>query len=201
VTRLRRRLVDQLTGAGYLTSPEWIDAFATVPREKFAPRYFLFTDGGGHTAIDQSDHEWLDPLYLDRVLPTQLDGDPDAWNRARGGNTPIDGVPTCSLSQPSLTAVMLEALDVHDGHHVLEVELAVRFHHRLVSIHLFPSGNGRHARLAADVVVVSLGRPRFSWGSGGHLAEAPGMRHRYLAALRAADRDRAYEPLLEFARS
>jgi len=118
---LRRRLVDQLTGAGYLTSPEWIDAFATVPREKFAPRYFLFADSGGHIAIDQSDHEWLDPLYQDRVLPTQLDGDPDAWNRARAGNTPIDGVPTCSLSQPSLTAVMLEALDVHDGHHVLEV--------------------------------------------------------------------------------
>lgn len=80
-------------------------------------------------------------------------------------------------------------------------ELAVRFHHRLVSIHLFPNGNGRHARLAADVVVVSLGRPRFSWGSSGHLAEAFGMRNRYLAALRAADRDRAYEPLLEFARS
>ncbi len=44
-------------------------------------------------------------------------------------------------------------------------EIAVRFHHRLVQIHPFPNGNGRHARLVADLLVMRLGGERFSWGS------------------------------------
>ena len=42
-------------------------------------------------------------------------------------------------------------------------EIAVRFHHRLVQIHPFPKGNGRHARLMADLLVMRLGGERFSW--------------------------------------
>ncbi|MBA3490052.1 MAG: mobile mystery protein B [Longispora sp.] len=80
-------------------------------------------------------------------------------------------------------------------------EIAARLHHRLVSIHPFPNGNGRHARLAADLVVINLGRPRFTWGHAGHLDEASNARIRYLAALRAADRDLLYGPLMEFTRS
>lgn len=44
-------------------------------------------------------------------------------------------------------------------------EIAVRFHHRLVWIHPFPNGNGRHARMAADLLAIALGRPRFTWGA------------------------------------
>lgn len=80
-------------------------------------------------------------------------------------------------------------------------ELAVRFHHRLVSIHPFPNGNGRHARLAADLLAVRLGRRRFTWGSAGDLTDDTTARTRYLNALRAADRDYTYESLLEFSRS
>jgi len=65
-------------------------------------------------------------------------------------------------------------------------ELAVRFHHRLVAIHPFPNGNGRHARLAADLLVMRLDRPRFSWGSAS-LLEASEIRARYVTALRQAD--------------
>ena len=43
-------------------------------------------------------------------------------------------------------------------------EIAVRFHHRLVQIHSFPNGNGRHARLMADLLVMRVGGERFSWG-------------------------------------
>ena len=39
-------------------------------------------------------------------------------------------------------------------------EIAVRFHHRLVQIHAFPNGNGRHARLMADLLVMSLSGER-----------------------------------------
>jgi Fic-DOC domain mobile mystery protein B len=78
-------------------------------------------------------------------------------------------------------------------------EIAMRFHHRLVAIHPFPNGNGRHARLMADLLVQRLGRPRFSWGSQG-LVEESATRDQYIAALRAADA-RDYAPLLAFARS
>lgn len=80
-------------------------------------------------------------------------------------------------------------------------EIAVRYHHRLVSIHPFPNGNGRHARLAADLVVVNLGRPRFSWGQAGNLTDGSEARDRYLRALRKADREFTYDTLLAFARS
>lgn len=32
-------------------------------------------------------------------------------------------------------------------------EIAIRFKHRLVSIHCFPNGNGRHSRLIADIII------------------------------------------------
>lgn len=78
-------------------------------------------------------------------------------------------------------------------------EIAVRFHHRLVQIHPFPNGNGRHARLMADLLVMSLGRERFSWGSA-NLQDAGNVRRDYIAALQAAD-DHNISPLLAFARS
>jgi Fic-DOC domain mobile mystery protein B len=78
-------------------------------------------------------------------------------------------------------------------------EIAVRLHHRLVQIHPFPNGNGRHARLMADLLVTRLGEQRFSWGSDS-LQDASDLRKRYIAALRAAD-DHDIGPLLMFARS
>lgn len=78
-------------------------------------------------------------------------------------------------------------------------KIAVRFHHRLVFIHPFPNGNGRHARLMADLLVERLGQPRFTWGSRS-LIDASETRQRYIAALQAADAS-DYAPLLAFARS
>ncbi|MDZ4178170.1 MAG: mobile mystery protein B [Coriobacteriia bacterium] len=79
-------------------------------------------------------------------------------------------------------------------------EITVWFHHRLVQVHPFPNGNGRHARLAADLLVLAMGGRRFTWGSV-DLTDAGEVRSSYLRALRAADRDFDYEPLLSFARS
>ncbi|MGA0608418.1 mobile mystery protein B [Phenylobacterium sp. VNQ135] len=78
-------------------------------------------------------------------------------------------------------------------------EIALRFHARLTWIHPFPNGNGRHARLAADLLIVALGGDRFSWGGGGLIA-ADELRRRYIAGVRAAD-NHDLAPLLEFARS
>ncbi len=78
-------------------------------------------------------------------------------------------------------------------------ELAVRFHHRLVWIHPFANGNGRHARMMADVIVQRQGRPAFTWGSADIVGQGDFRRY-YIEALRAADAS-DIRPILEFARS
>ena len=79
-------------------------------------------------------------------------------------------------------------------------EIAARFHHRLVSIHPFANGNGRHARLIADLLLVHVfNLPRFSWGSENPV-QAGDCRKLYIAALKAADRH-DYSLLMEFVRS
>lgn len=80
-----------------------------------------------------------------------------------------------------------------------EDEIAVRLSHRMVLIHPFANGNGRHSRLMADVLIKKgFGKPYFTWGSV-NLTKQGEARDEYLAALRAADQQ-DYKPLIEFAR-
>lgn len=78
-------------------------------------------------------------------------------------------------------------------------EIAVRFHHRLVWIHPFVNGNGRHARLSADLLCYQQRISPFSWGSKDLLSQG-GARKRYLSALSLADQH-DYSALFEFVRS
>lgn len=81
-----------------------------------------------------------------------------------------------------------------------EDEIAIRFKHRIVSIHCFANGNGRHSRLIADVIVEKIfRRDVFTWGSA-DLIQGGEFRSAYLQALREADNGN-YGPLLKFARS
>lgn len=77
-------------------------------------------------------------------------------------------------------------------------EICVRLHHRLAQVHPFPNGNGRHARLMADLLAGSLGVEPFSWG-GGSLQDIGALRQAYIDALRAAD-GHDYGPIIQFAR-
>jgi len=76
------------------------------------------------------------------------------------------------------------------------VELGARFHHRLVSIHPFPNGNGRHARLATDIVLRQNGQKALTWGSQSLTAEGT-PRRAYIEALRVADQG-DLAPLISF---
>lgn len=79
-------------------------------------------------------------------------------------------------------------------------ELAVRFKHRIVSIHCFPNGNGRHSRLMADIIVNKLFKqPVFTWGAA-NLVKGGNARAEYLKAVNAADNGEI-EHLMKFARS
>lgn len=79
-------------------------------------------------------------------------------------------------------------------------ELAIRIKHRIVSIHCFPNGNGRHSRLMADIIIDKLYKlPVFSWGANNNSTENE-IRKMYLNAVKAADRGDIHL-LLAFARS
>ena len=101
-------------------------------------------------------------------------------------------------------ASQLEELLANTKHQLAEQayapdEIAARFHHRLVQIHAFPNGNGRHARIMTDELLRALDRPRFSWGSR-LLHVTGGARTIYIDALRAAD-EGDFGPLVRFIRS
>lgn len=66
-------------------------------------------------------------------------------------------------------------------------EIAVRFKHKLVSIHCFANGNGRHSRLMADIIIEKIYRlPVFSWGAA-NLIQQGDTRREYISAIKAAD--------------
>lgn len=79
-------------------------------------------------------------------------------------------------------------------------EIAIRFKHRLVSIHCFSNGNGRHSRLMADIIADKIfKRPVFTWGSENR-AELGKVRQSYLNAIKVADQG-DIQLLLAFSRS
>lgn len=81
-----------------------------------------------------------------------------------------------------------------------EDEISIRFSHRIVQIHLFPNGNGRHSRLIADVLISKgFNKQEFTWGST-NLTAAGTIRTLYLTALRNADGGN-FTDLVQFARS
>ena len=80
-----------------------------------------------------------------------------------------------------------------------EDEIALRCKHRIVSIHCFPNGNGRHSRLLADIIAEQVFKKAvFSWG--GNKAKHTNARLDYLKAVKAADTG-DYTLLINFARS
>jgi Fic-DOC domain mobile mystery protein B len=79
-------------------------------------------------------------------------------------------------------------------------EIAIRFKHRLVSIHCFANGNGRHSRLMADLIMEKLYNEKFfSWGST-NLVKATETRTAYIKAVKKADQQDLL-PLIAFAKS
>lgn len=126
-------LADQLTAAGSLSSDEWRRAFLAVRRHVFVPRFWHDDNGGAHPPswrmIDRAteDHDtWLDAVYSDRTLPTDLTGEPDHHGVMRSQVT-------SSSTMPSLMIAMLELLDVEDGMQVLEIGTGAGYNAALLS--------------------------------------------------------------------
>ncbi|MEV4424159.1 methyltransferase domain-containing protein [Streptomyces sp. NPDC049602] len=128
--RERRALVREIEEDGLLTDPAWRAAFAEVPRHLFVPYYYVSAPGGyerlwsGDPEPERRDR-WLRGAYADAAIATRV----------------RDGDLVSSASQPSLMALMLDALDVRDGHDVLEIGAGSGYHaallcHRLGEEHV-----------------------------------------------------------------
>jgi len=79
-------------------------------------------------------------------------------------------------------------------------EIAVRFSHGVVQVHVFPNGNGRHSRLIADILIYHIfKKPVFTWGRS-NLSKSGDSRKKYLDALHKAD-EGILKPLVAFTRS
>ena len=78
-------------------------------------------------------------------------------------------------------------------------ESVMRFHHRLVFIHPFVNGNGRHARIMADALLIRLFQQTpIDWAGGYDLCRMNERRNAYIQALRSADQG-DYTALFRFA--
>ncbi|GAA2791436.1 ATP-grasp peptide maturase system methyltransferase [Saccharopolyspora taberi] len=168
---LRARLVAQLQDDGILRDPSWIAAFSDTPRGVFVPYYFeTRTDRPGWRLIERTD-EWRDGVYRNTAHTTQLDNTTDALHAARRGEI-VKGQPTSSSSAPSLMALMLEALDVHDGHRVLEIGTGSGYNAALLCRRL---GADHVTSVDVDPALVDLARDRLAkLGYTPHLAAVDG---------------------------
>ena len=155
---------------------------------------------GSQWALSERQISRLDPTkepYI-RELHTRMFDQTWKWAGTYRKTDKNLGVPVDEIRER--LAQLLGTAAYRLGHKSYDVdECAVRFHYELVVVHPFPNGNGRHARLIADVVAVKCGRPQFSWG--GKELTAPGeARTEYLSALLTADKG-DLAPLLKFARA
>ncbi|MDX8034582.1 methyltransferase domain-containing protein [Lentzea sp. BCCO 10_0856] len=135
---LRTELADHLLGAGVLHESRWLKAFRAVPRHEFLPRFYRQLPGGDWERITARHPDWLELVYADRVWVTQFDGD----------DTVTGGTPTCSSSMPTIMAIMLEALEVHNGQTVLEVGTGTGYNAALLC----------HAMGSANVTTIDVDR-------------------------------------------
>jgi methyltransferase of ATP-grasp peptide maturase system len=179
---LRRRLADEIEASGDLRSRPWRRAVEQVPRQMFlGGRIYQRLDEPGatlwkpYTPADLGQPRWLELAHENTTWVTQFDGS----DQTPDGT--VQGAPTSSSTLPGLVVRMLEDLDVHDGHTVLEIGTGTGYSTALLcqrlggdlvtSIEVDPD--------VADRAAVGLGPagsvPALITGDGlaGHRARAP----------------------------
>ncbi|MBW1602681.1 ATP-grasp peptide maturase system methyltransferase [Streptomyces sp. JJ66] len=120
-TQLRAALAASLTEDGTLTKPEWSSAARAVPRELFTGSYFRAVAGSVPTTyrpVREGEPGWLEGVYSDETLITQLDGRTRPDDVAGGA---VPGSPSSSSTLPSLVLRMWQQLGAKTGHRVLEI--------------------------------------------------------------------------------
>ncbi|MDH6140968.1 MULTISPECIES: methyltransferase domain-containing protein [Kitasatospora] len=144
---LRKALAQQLIDFGHLADPAWIRAFEEVPRHLFVPHFYRQGPDGTQERVSGDDpvraEEWLTAVYQNRPLVTHL----------------IHGNAASSSSQPSVMAVMLEALDVREGMRVKEIGTGTGYNAGLLCHRL---GDGNVVSVDVDAAVATAARERLA---------------------------------------
>jgi methyltransferase of ATP-grasp peptide maturase system len=174
------RLAEQLQADGDLHDPRWREALLKVPRHEFVPRYYLqeqATPGRPRRWVAHEPHDaestrrWLDLVYSPTTLVTEL-----ADYAGRGVQAPVS-----SSTKPDLMIRMLEALQVADGHRVLEIGTGTGYNAALLAHRL---GSGNVVSIDIDPDLISDARRRLNQlgytptlvagdGAAGHADRAP----------------------------
>ena len=132
-----------------------------------------------------------------RRVHTRLFGDVWGWAgtyRLREKNIGIDPIQI----SVQLRQLLGDARYWAENNTYEPLEAAARFHHRMVQIHPFPNGNGRHARISTDIYLEQYyDHPPIEWASGFDLQADSERRKAYILALRAAD-NHEFDALLQF---
>lgn len=168
---LRAQFLNELVQSGTAADPAWLAAFRDVPRDAFVPYYFTQTpDQPGWQLIEHPHPEWLKGVNSREALITQIDGSDDNAALARTGR--VDGVTTSSSSAPALMALMLNALNTHHGHRVLEVGTGTGYNTALLCHRL---GAANVTSIDIDAGLVNRARERLAaLGYSPHLEAAEG---------------------------
>jgi protein-L-isoaspartate(D-aspartate) O-methyltransferase len=123
-----QRLADLLAENGDLRDEAWRAAVAAVPRHLLVPTaYRQDTTTGAWRQVDTTSDEGLDLVYSPETLITALDS---------------FQVAVSSSTKPDLMLRMLQILDIHDGHKVLEIGTGTGYNaallaHRLGQANVF----------------------------------------------------------------
>ena len=134
-----------------------------------------------------------------RTVHKRMYGDVWAWAGSFRKTNKNIGVDKWQIPS-DLKYLLDDAKYWHENNTYPPDEIAVRFKHRIVSIHCFANGNGRHSRLMADIIIEKIYKlPVFSWGAA-NLSSEGDTRTAYLKAVKSADKG-DYSWLLAFARS
>jgi protein-L-isoaspartate(D-aspartate) O-methyltransferase len=140
-------MVRRIAAGGGLAEPGWRAAFAEVPRHLFVPVYYRGTsDGGGYGRYSAEDPDprrrlsWLAGAYADQPIATRVE----------------QGELVSSSSQPSLMALMCEALDVREGHRVLEIGAGTGYNAALIAHRL--GGTGAVTTIDLDASITASAR-------------------------------------------
>jgi len=134
-------LVAALTDSGDLHDPAWAAALAATPRHLLVPTAYQQQHDGSWAEIG-TDGPGVELVYSPATLVTEVDA---------------DGRATSSSTKPDLMVRMLEVLDVHDGHRVLEIGTGTGYNAALLC-HRLGAGNVFSLDVDADLVAAARDR-------------------------------------------
>ncbi len=185
--------------ANILEAELWLSRFSyNIPAIGYnVPSWGYSVAGSYHGGHYLNLNKLLDTAFIRQVHKKMFD---KTWRWAGDFRQSNKNIGIDWINIPVQLKILLDDIIYQMANQSYEIdEIAIRLHHRLVSVHPFPNGNGRHARCVADLFLKACGQPKFSWGQGS-LYENSVLREQYIRALKAADRH-DYSALLAFVRS